>query len=489
MSKKLLHFATAAAVATGIAVGTTITAAPITASSVSADASREIAGLPNSFADLVEQVRPAVVNISVTTSVSAKTSPGSPFGNDPQMEEFYKRFFGDRAPDSRNPRGRKAQAVGSGFIIDAEGYVVTNHHVIDKATEVTVILEDGTELEAEVKGSDPKTDLALLKVESEESLPYVDFGDSESARVGDWVIAIGNPFGLGGTTTTGIISARGRDINSGPLDDFIQVDAAINRGNSGGPLFSTSGRVIGVNTAIYSPNGGSVGIGFAVPSDQANRIIAQLKDTGEVTRGWLGVQIQSITKDIANSLDLDSTRGALVADVVKGSPAESGGIKTGDVIVDFGGTEIDKMRNLPKAVARALPGESFPVIVLRDGKSITLDITLEKSKDEPALAAVSEPAKGELGLTLSDLNDDVRERFRIESDTTGVVVLDVDRNGKAAEKGIRPGDVIVSVGNESITDTQELKRGISAARDANRKSVLLRIAREGRERFVAVPVA
>lgn len=489
MSKQLLNYATAAAVAIGVALGATISAAPLTASSVSADTTRDIAGLPNSFADLVEQVSPAVVNISVTTSVAGNSATTSPFGNDPQMEEFYKRFFGDRVPDGQKPRNRKARAVGSGFIIDPDGYVVTNHHVIDKASEVTVILEDGTELEAEIKGSDPKTDLAVLKVESDSPLPHVDFGDSEQARVGDWVIAIGNPFGLGGTTTTGIISARGRDINSGPLDDFIQVDAAINRGNSGGPLFSTSGRVIGVNTAIYSPNGGSVGIGFAVPSDQANRIVAQLKDSGAVTRGWLGVQIQSISKDIANSLDLDSTRGALVADVVDGSPAAAGGIETGDVIVDFGGTEIIKMRNLPKAVARALPGETMPVIIIRDGNSMTLDITLERSKDEPAVASASGTEKGELGLTLSDLNEDVRQKFRIESDTNGVVVLDVDQNGKAAEKGIRPGDVIVSVGTRAIADTDELKRGIEAARDSNRKSVLLRIAREGRERFVAVPVA
>jgi len=489
MSRKLLNYAAAVAMAAGVAIGASVSSAPLTATAVSADSTQSLPGLPNSFADLVEQVRPAVVNISVKTAIKTGVSKNSPFQGDPQMEEFYKRFFGDRAPGNRAPRGREARAVGSGFIIDANGYVVTNHHVIDNASEVTVILEDGTELVAEIKGSDPKTDLALLKVDSPAPLAFVDFGDSEAARVGDWVIAIGNPFGLGGTTTTGIISARGRDINSGPLDDFIQVDAAINRGNSGGPLFSTEGRVIGVNTAIYSPNGGSVGIGFAVPSDQASRVVAQLKDSGAVTRGWLGVQIQSISKDIAESLDLDSTRGALVADVVKDSPAASGGIKTGDVIVDFGGQEIEKMRNLPKAVARTIPGNSVPVIVIRDGQSITLDITIEKSSDEPKLVSAASGTKDQLGLTLSNLDEEARQRFDIDAQMTGVVVLDVDTDGNAATKGIRPGDVIVSIGNESIADLGELKRGIGAARDANRKSVLLRVARDGQERFVAVPVA
>ena len=307
----------------------------------------------NGFADLVEAVKPAVVNISVTGTVSSSRRGQGFRDQSPELEEFFKRFFGDQfeMPDEDSrPFERKTTAVGSGFVIDPNGLVVTNNHVIEDADEIEVVFDDGTRVPATLKGTDSKTDLALLEIKGDNPFPYVVFGDSEKARVGDWVVAIGNPFGLGGTTTKGIISARGRDIRSGPLDDFIQIDAPINRGNSGGPLFNMAGEVIGINSAIFSPNGGSVGIGFAIPAAMASNVINQLKDTGTVQRGYLGVQIQSVSDDIADSLGLDKARGALVTQVIEGSPAEEAGFEAGDVILEFDHKDIPRMRELPKVV-------------------------------------------------------------------------------------------------------------------------------------------
>ncbi len=358
--------------------------------SLAATSSHAAAGLPaanvnNGFADLVQAVKPAVVNISTTGRTKSKRIPGLD-RQLPQLEEFFHRFFGEppegfhrdhntqphgqphRQPHTQ-PRERTTTAVGSGFIIDPEGLVVTNYHVIDGADEIEVVFDDGTRRPATLKGRDAKTDLALLQVSTDKPLPYLKFGDSDAARVGDWVIAIGNPFGLGGTTTSGIISARGRDIQSGPLDDFIQIDASINRGNSGGPLFNIKGEVIGVNSAIYSPNGGSVGIGFAIPSSMASNVIAQLRDSGVVQRGFLGVQIQTVSEEISESLGLEKATGALVTQVNTDSPAEKAGLQAGDVILTYDGKEVRKMRDLPKLVARSKKETEVDIEIWRDDRT------------------------------------------------------------------------------------------------------------------------
>ena len=448
------------------------------------------------FADIVEAVSPAVVAISTSGQSLAveefmpdfRLPPGSPF------EDFFKRFF-----DEPNFQGRgqgeipqrKLRAQGSGFIIDPDGTVITNYHVIKGAEAITVITKEGKEFEAELKGHDSKTDLAVLKVNTDEPLPYVVFGDSETARVGDWVLAIGNPFGLGGTATSGIISARGRDINAGPLDDFLQIDAPINRGNSGGPLFDATGKVIGVNTAIFSPNGGNVGIGFAIPSSLASSVINQLLTKGHVDRGWLGVQIQALTPDLAESLGLDEEKGALVASVVEGSPADKAGIKVGDVILQFGGETINKMRDLPKIVADT-PAESIVTIdVWRDGKTHDLSVKVgEGQPSEPTeLAKNVEPSKGKLGLALAELNENTRAQFGVDAGTEGVLIVRVAPNSPAAEKGIRPGDVIKMVGNSTVSHPGQVVAEVKKATAEDRKSVLLLVDRKGNDRFVAVGIA
>jgi serine protease Do len=445
------------------------------------------------FADLIEAVSPAVVAIS--TSGNARSQqldmpdfhlpPGSPF------EDFFERFFKDRGLNGQGAApSRKFKAQGSGFIIDAKGVVVTNYHVVKGAEEITVITRDGNEYDARIKGHDPKTDLAVLEVDSDDPLPYVVFGDSDKARVGDWVLAIGNPFGLGGSATTGIISARGRDINAGPLDDFLQVDAPINRGNSGGPLFSTSGEVIGVNTAIFSPNGGNVGIGFAIPSSMASSVVNQLMDNGHVQRGWLGVQIQGLTAELAESLDLSEDKGALVASVVEDSPAQKAGIRIGDVIMKFNGNSIDEMRDLPRIVADT-PGNSEVVVnVWRDGKIHSLQVTVgESGNDEQVeLGSNDDTPKGELGLALAELNDKTRAQFRVADSTEGVLVVRVEPDSAAADKGIQAGDIIKMVGNSEVSSPDQVVAGVKAAAKKERKSVLLLVERNGADRFVAVGI-
>ena len=451
------------------------------------------ASAPASFADIVEAVQPAVVNIAVAGGAPVQASeggmpPGVPFEN---FEDFLKRFF-DRdfsgrfgAPDV--PREPRFRGMGSGFIVAPEGYVVTNQHVVNNASEITVTLHDGKKLPAKLVGIDEKTDLALLKVESKEALPYARFGDSETTRVGDWVVAIGNPFGLGGSATAGIVSARGRDIQAGPFDDFFQIDAPINQGNSGGPLFNLNGQVIAINTAIYSPNGGNVGIGFAIPSNLAGGVIDQLRTAGRVERGFLGVTIQPVDEEIAQSLGLESETGALVASVIPGSPAEKAGIEAGDVIVAVDGDDIAQVKELTRKIAGMSPNARAEFEVLRNGERKKLDVRIGKtpSAGEAVRADAGAPAGG-LGLTLGELTPSTRERFGISEEVQGAVVVGVDPASGAAEKGLQPGDVIVSVGQKKVASLDEAKREIERQKSKERGSVLLRVVRGGDATFVAV---
>ncbi|NQW00073.1 MAG: DegQ family serine endoprotease [Rhodospirillales bacterium] len=451
---------------------------------------------PESFADLAERLLPSVVNISTTQTVEQgkgpempQLPPGSPF------EDFFKDFF-DR--NGQQQRSRKATSLGSGFIISEDGYVVTNNHVIQDADEITVILSDDKRLKAKLVGRDSKTDLAVLKVESDEPLPAVKFGNSDKSRVGDWVVAIGNPFGLGGTVTAGIISARGRDINSGPYDDFLQTDASINRGNSGGPMFNLDGEVIGVNTAIYSPSGGSVGIGFAIPSATVEPVINQLRKSGQVKRGWLGVHIQQVTDEIVESLGLKTAEGALVASVIEDGPAAKSEIKAGDVILIFNGKQVEEMRMLPKIVADTEVDKAVKVEIWRGGKMITLDVKVGELEDEVKIASTG-PARGDddnksesrvedLGLTLSATTDGLRERFKLEKKSKGVIITKVDEDGPAAEKGIRVGDLIVEIGQEEVTNPKQISQKVAEAKKQGRKSVLLLLEGQTGLRFVAIRI-
>jgi serine protease Do len=449
---------------------------------------------PESFADLAEKLLPSVVNISSTQVVREDRGPqapqlpeGSPFGD--SFREFFNRNQG--AP-------RRATSLGSGFIISTDGLVVTNNHVIDGADEITVTLSDDTQHRAELVGRDPKTDLALLRIDADRVLPAVPFGDSTKSRVGDWVVAIGNPFGLGGTVTAGIISARQRDINQGPYDSFIQTDASINRGNSGGPMFNMDGEVIGVNTAIFSPTGGSVGVGFSVPSSIVSRVISQLQQFGQTRRGWLGVRIQTVTDEIAESIGLDGTRGALVSSVTDKGPAEAGGIKAGDVILSFDSKPVDSMRELPRIVAETDIGKSVPVEVWRDERQQTVAIKIGELEEEvPLLASTGsrgnavepeEAAIDDLGVSVTSITDEMRQQFNLPNELQGVVITAVEPNSAAAEKSLRPGDVIVEVSQEEVKTPGQIAEKIREARDADRSSVLLKINRNGDRRFVAVRI-
>jgi serine protease Do len=446
---------------------------------------------PESFADQVEKLSPAVVNISTTTIVNdgqamdmPQFPPGSPF------EEFFKNF-GD------NNRQRKAQSLGSGFIIDDDGIVVTNYHVIENAEEIRVVLADETSFTAEVLGQDQKTDIAVLKIDpGDTKLTAVSFGNSDELRVGDWVLAIGNPFGLGGSVTAGIVSARGRDIGNGPYDDFIQTDASINRGNSGGPLFNTDGDVIGINTAIYSQSGGSVGIGFAISSNLAERVAEQLIEFGQTRRGWLGVYIQEVTPDIAESLGLDDAIGALISSVNEAGPAAKGGIQPGDVIVKFDGKLIEKMRDLPRIVAETDIGAKVKVELFRQGKRETVTVTLgELEKAE--LAGVIDNGRsqsdefsfGSLGFGVANLNAALAEELGLDSDARGVVVREVVPGSPAADKGLTVGDILRRYGQRPIDDAASLAADIKEAETAGRSGVLLLIERDGRERFIQISFA
>jgi serine protease Do len=449
---------------------------------------------PDSFADLADRLLPAVVNVSTTQIVRERQlipeipefPPGSPF------EEFFRDFF-ERQLRPNVPR--RATSLGSGFIIDPNGYIVTNNHVIAEADEIKVILQDDTELDAEIVGRDAKTDVALLKVETDKPLPFLKFGDSDTARVGDWIMVIGNPFGLGGTVTAGIVSAHHRYINVGPYDDFIQTDASINRGNSGGPMFNMDGEVIGVATAIFSPSGGSVGLGFAMPSNLAQPVITQLREFGRTRRGWLGVRIQTVTDEIAESLGLEQARGALVAKVNERQPAAESGIEAGDVILEFAGRPVDDSRALQRIVAETSVGETVKVKIWREEREITLDVvTGELEKFEEMVTAEREgrpPVERTemLGLTLSTVTPELREQYSLDENITGVVITDVAALSDAAEKGLRPGDVIVEISQEEVATPADVEQRIAGARDAGRKSVLLLVERQGNLQFVPLKVA
>ena len=466
-----------------------------------AEAQRHSARGPKTVAPIARDLIPAVVNIS--TSQVSKGSRGVPLPEVPDgapFEKFFDDFFNQEGDGP--PVGRKVSSLGSGFVIDGkEGLIVTNNHVITDADEIFVNFFDGTKLKVEkVLGRDAKTDLALLKVKPRAPLAEVKFGLSEPMLVGDWVMAIGNPFGLGGSVTVGIISAKERDINSGPYDDYLQTDAAINKGNSGGPLFNMDGDVIGVNTAIISPTGGSIGIGFAVPSDTAVNVIEQLRLYGETRRGWLGVRIQSISEDIASSLGVDAKKGALVAAVDTDSPAALSGLKNGDVILRFDGKEIMTMRGLPRIVAQTPIGKSVPVEILRDGKPMTLSVEVGRLNEAGASSEAEEKTETDdksetstgpaiAGLSLSVMSDELRKKYSLGVQTSGLVVTAVEESSPAAKKNVREGDVIVEVGQEKVETVEALEKAVERVRKSGRKAVLLRIETpRGDLRFVAVPL-
>ena len=445
---------------------------------------------PESFADQVERLSPAVVNISTTTIVNGgpnmdmpQVPPGSPF------EDFFKNF-GD------NDRKRRASSLGSGFIIDDAGIVVTNFHVIENAEEITVTLSDETVFTAEVLGQDQKTDIAVLKIDpGDTELTAVPFGDSDSLRVGDWVLAIGNPFGLGGTVTAGIVSARGRDIGNGPYDDFIQTDASINRGNSGGPLFNVEGEVIGINTAIFSQTGGSVGIGFAISSNLAKRVTTQLAEYGTTRRGWLGVFIQEMTPDIAESLGLDEATGALVSTVNESSPAQAAGLEPGDVIISFDGKAIEKMRDLPRIVAETEIGATVAVELIRNGSRMSVDVTLGELEKAELVGIVGEESQGDaesfekLGFSVDNLNAELAAELGLDENMRGVVVTEVEEGSPAFDKGLQPGDVIKRFGQRRVENAADLAKSVAETLESGRAGVLLLVESEGRERFIQIGFA
>jgi serine protease Do len=456
---------------------------------------------PDNIADVAEQVIDAVVNISTSQKVEARNQAQQPpqLPNDPQLDELFRDFFNRRGQGGNNPPGgnqppRRVNSLGSGFIIDTEGIVVTNNHVIADADEITVILNDGTRIKAELLGTDKKVDLAVLKIKTEHKLKSVKFGDSEKLRLGEWVIAIGNPFSLGGTVTAGIVSARNRDINSGPYDNYIQTDAAINRGNSGGPLFNLDGEVVGINTAIISPSGGSIGIGFSVPSKTAVAIIDQLKQFGETRRGWLGVRIQQVTDEIAESLQIKPPRGALVAGVDEKGPAKPAGIEPGDVIVKFDGKDIKDMRDLPRVVADTPVGKEVPVLVIRKGKEETRMVTLGRLEDGEKQAALTttEPdtkpvIKKALGLELANMTDELRKKYKIKDTVKGIVIMGIEQGSPAASQRLNPGDVIVEVAQEAVSSADDFQAKIDKLKKDGRPSALVLVASaEGELRFVAL---
>ncbi len=490
---------------------------------------------PDSFADLAQSLLPAVVNISSTQAARADADapempnfpPGSPF--EQFFHDFMNRRHGggdapgggdngggdngggdgggnddggtdqDQAPDSgqapKDAHPHHMQSLGSGFIIDPSGIVVTNNHVIDGADEITVTLQDNTTLKARLIGHDDRWDLAVLQVTPEKPLPAVHFGNSDASRVGDWVLAIGNPFGLGGTVTAGIVSARGRDIQQGPYDDFIQTDAAINRGNSGGPLFNMQGEVIGINTAILSPSGGSIGLGFSIPSGEARVVIDQLRKYGRARRGWLGVRIQQITPDIAESLGLKGADGALVAGVNTNGPADRAHIQNGDVILTFNGQQLHEMRTLPRVVAETPIDSTVPVDIWRGGKRQTVQVVVaEMPDDQKAVATVRKPAAVgsldlvALGLKIAIITDELRSKYKLDDKQKGVVVTDVAATGTAADRGLKPGDVILEAQQQALAVPGDLQKRMVEARDQGKKSVLLLVQGKDGMRWVPLPV-
>ncbi len=460
---------------------------------------------PESFADIAARVGPAVVNIATDrgSAPAMLEKPGdtpqfSPFGQpEGQFREFMERYFGRAMPDFRfggpmRPDHRMS-AVGSGFIVDADGHLVTNNHVVAGAHSIRVRLHDGDTFDAKLVGGDAKTDLALLKIDAGRPLPFVEFGDSDRIRAGDWVMTIGNPFGLGGSVTAGIVSARGRDLRGGSLVDFLQIDAPINQGNSGGPAFDASGKVIGVNASIYSPTGGNVGIGFAIPSNDAKRVIAALKADGRIERGWLGVQIQPVTPDIAESLGMKDATGALVASVVETGPARDAGLQQGDIITGWDGAAVGKFRELPRLVAGTEAGKVVELAILREGKPMTLSVTTGLMPAAEKVASLpAKPAKEGLagtGITVADIDPAARSRFGLGESAKGALVRHVESDSPAWSRGIRAGDVIERVTYTPVGSAADAVKAVEQVREEGRKAVLLTIDRKGEDRIVAVRFA
>ena len=471
----------------GAAFETTLV--PVSAAATTAQA----AAGPASFADIVDRVRPAVVSVKVKLAdadpVDDENSQGMPGLPDlPRNSPFYRFFRHFGMPDNndnnggdRGPRHHMTQAQGSGFFISADGYIVTNDHVVDHATEVTITTSDGKSMPAKVIGVDSKTDLALLKAQGSD-FPYVNFA-SQAPRVGDWVIAVGNPFGLGGTVTAGIVSARGRDIGSGPYDDFLQIDAPVNHGNSGGPTFNAEGEVVGVNTAIFSPSGGSVGIGFAIASDVVKNVVQQLKESGSVTRGWIGVQIQSVTPDLADNLGLKNAAGALVAAAQKDSPAAAAGVKSGDVITAVDGEAVADPHDLARRIAALGPKKTAKLSIVRDGSPMTIDVTLGTMPADKMASAETRGSDSSEGSVLAKLGLTLRAAHGQD----GVVIADVDPDGAAADKGLKEGDVILEVAGKPVNRPSEVAEAINAAKSDGKKSVLLRVKSGDGERYLTLP--
>lgn len=449
---------------------------------------------PVSVADLAEKLIDSVVNISTvqvvkpsdTKSPNFSLPPGSPF------HDLFKEFL---EKEKNNPKPRKSRSLGSGFVIDSSGIIVTNNHVVAKASEIMVKFSDGTQVKAKIIGRDPKTDLALLKIKPPKGLKAVPLGDSAKMRVGDWVMAIGNPFGLGGSVSMGIISARNRDINAGPYDDFLQTDAAINKGNSGGPLFNMKGEVVGINTAIISPNGGSIGIGFSVPSSTANPVIAQLRKYGETRRGWLGVRIQTVSSELAEGLGLKEAKGALVADIIPGSPAERAKFLPGDIILKFNGKDVDQMRDLPRIVAGTDIGDTVDVLVLRKGSEKTLKVKIGRLEDSEKKTVkkveqkkpVENTVATSLGLSVSELGDVERKKYKIKAGVKGVVITKIDPASTSAGLGLRAGDVIVQVSQKPVVSTEQFVSRVKELKKAGKKVAVLFVTNgRGEYRFVAV---
>jgi serine protease Do len=470
---------------------------------------------PDGFADLAEKLLPAVVNISTTQTIkpdksdksdkTAKNKPAPEQHAEPDnpsqeegdenspFEDFFKDFFDKQG---KTPMPRHAISLGSGFIVDPSGIVVTNNHVIADADAITVTLQDGVNYQAELVGKDTTTDLAVLRIKPAKPLPSLKFGNSDGTRVGDWVLAIGNPFGLGGSVTAGILSARAREINAGPYDDFLQTDAAINRGNSGGPMFNMAGEVIGINTAIYSPTGGSIGIGFAIPSNLAQPIIVQLEKFHHARRGWLGVNIQSVNDEIAETLGLQGkARGALIAAVQDNGPAKAAGLQPGDIVLSFDGKDVADMHHLPRVVAETPIDKVVKVMVWRKRQVVTLNVKVgELKENQPAAVAkaapVAPPVGGTkvLGLTVANLTPDLRQHYQIADSASGVVVTDVAQNSSAAEKGLRAGDIIVEVTQQEVKSPQQITAKIDEAKKQGRKSVLLLVDHGGDLHFIVLKI-
>jgi serine protease Do len=479
-----------------------VVATSLSSSSISFAASTP-ATTPSSFADLVEPLLPAVVNISTTTLIrgrgEASQSPlEMPFPKGSPLEDFFKDFLDRMQPETP----RNVTALGSGFIIDPDGYIVTNNHVVADADQITVILNDNTELKATLVGRDRRTDVAVLKVNTEKKLPFVQWGTSQKLRTGDWIIAIGNPFGLGGTVTAGIVSHMARDIGehsrSGDfVDGYIQTDASINMGNSGGPMFDMNGNVVGLNTAIFSPTGASVGIGFAIPSEIAKKVVEQIRQYGRTKRGWIGVRIQPVTEDIAEGLGLKELKGALVGNVVRDGPAAKAKIQSGDVILKIGDVEVKDQRSVPRIVGDFAVGSQVPLTIWRKGKILSVPVQIGEFEEAEEAGVIPSPDGGkELikgveihGMTLQPLTEDLRQRFDIDKDTHGVLVVDVSPKSSAAEKGIRPGDIIMEISQEEVKSPQSVVDHFKRAEKENRKSSLLLINRDGESRYVSIKIA